>query len=423
MSSHKLNDQITLELGQQSINCAIINDSYGNSMIDIGQLRNKTGYMTFDPGLKNTALCQSNITYIDEKNSKLYYRGHDVEHLCDQLNYLETCYLLINGKVPTPIQYNTFLADINAHTMVHEQLKHIFTGVSRQSHPMSIMLTCIGALSAQYHDRIDMTDPLSRASATTYLLAKLPTIAAMIYKHQMGHPVNQPNNNIYHTDDFLRMMFQLPTQEYQPHPSFAKALDRILILHADHELNASTSVVRSIASTGAKTYEAIAGGVAALWGPAHGGANEACLNMLEMINSTSSLDDALNRAKDPNDHFRLMGIGHRVYKSYDPRARAIRTLCHEVLKHSHDHDGLLETAMTLEHKVMNDEYFVSRQLFPNVDFYSGIILKALGIPKSFFTLIFVLGRIGGWLAHIEEMHSEYPQPIVRPRQLFLGNHA
>ena len=413
-------DQVHLSLGQQSLDCPIIYDTYGNKLIDISQLRSKTGYTTYDPGLKSTALCPSHITYIDEKYSKLYYRGHDVEDLCDELNYLQTCYLLINGKKPSAIEYTSFVDDINAHTMVHEQLKHIFSGVSRQSHPMSIMLTCVGALSAQYHDRIEMSDPISRQSASVYLLAKLPTIAAMIYKHQMGHPINHPNNSTYHTDDFLRMMFQLPTQDYHPHPSYAKALDRILILHADHELNASTSVVRSIASTGAKTYEAIAGGIAALWGPAHGGANEACLNMLEHINSEKNIDAVIQRAKDKDDAFRLMGVGHRVYKSYDPRARAIRHLCHEVLKHAEDHDGLLETALKLEHKIMNDEYFVSRQLFPNVDFYSGIILKALGIPKSFFTLIFVLGRIGGWLAHIEEMHSQYPQPIVRPRQLYLG---
>lgn len=392
----------------------------GNEVIDITTLA-KSEVFTFDPGFMSTAACESKITYIDGDKGILLYRGYPIQQLAAQSDFLETCYLLLNGELPSAAQKTQFIKTINNHTMVHEQIRSFFNGFRRDAHPMAVMLGVVGALSAFYHDSLDIKNPEHRDIAAFRLIAKMPTIAAMCYKYSIGQPFVFPQNKLGYAENFLQMMFAVPCEEYVPNAVLARALDRIFILHADHEQNASTSTVRLAGSTGANPFACIAAGIAALWGPAHGGANEACLNMLEEIGDPANIPKYIARAKDPNDAFRLMGFGHRVYKNFDPRAMVMRQTCHEVLQELGIHDSpLFKVALELEKIALEDEYFISRKLYPNVDFYSGITLKALGIPKTMFTVIFALARTVGWISQWNEMISDPNRRIGRPRQLYTG---
>lgn len=392
----------------------------GNEVIDITTLA-KSEVFTFDPGFMSTAACESKITYIDGDKGILLYRGYPIQQLAAQSDFLETCYLLLNGELPSAVQKTQFIKTINNHTMVHEQIRSFFNGFRRDAHPMAVMLGVVGALSAFYHDSLDIKNPEHRDIAAFRLIAKMPTIAAMCYKYSIGQPFVFPQNKLGYAENFLQMMFAVPCEEYVPNAVLARALDRIFILHADHEQNASTSTVRLAGSTGANPFACIAAGIAALWGPAHGGANEACLNMLEEIGDPANIPKYIARAKDPNDAFRLMGFGHRVYKNFDPRAMVMRQTCHEVLQELGIHDSpLFKVALELEKIALEDEYFISRKLYPNVDFYSGITLKALGIPKTMFTVIFALARTVGWISQWNEMISDPNRRIGRPRQLYTG---
>ncbi|MXP56281.1 citrate synthase [Pantoea sp. Mhis] len=401
-----------------SIELNIIKGTLGQDVVDVREL-SSNGLFTFDPGFTCTASCESKITFIDGDEGILLHRGFPIDQLAIHSNYLEVCYILLNGEAPTQDQYNEFCTTVTRHTMIHEQITRLFHGFRRDSHPMAVMCGVTGALAAFYHDSLDVNIESHRETAAFRLLSKMPTMAAMCYKYLIGQPFVYPRNDLSYAGNFLHMMFATPCEEYQLNPILERAMDRILILHADHEQNASTSTVRTAGSSGANPFACIAAGIASLWGPAHGGANEATLRMLEEISSIEHIPAFLSRAKDKNDSFRLMGFGHRVYKNYDPRATVMRETCHEVLNELGMKDNLLEVAMELENIALNDSYFIDRKLYPNVDFYSGIILKAMGIPSSMFTVIFAMARTVGWIAHWKEMHDD-GMKIARPRQLYTG---
>ena len=383
----------------------------------------KAGYFTFDPGFTATGSCESRITFIDGDKGILLHRGYAIEDLVEHCDYPEVCYLLLNGRLPTAQEKADFDRTITYHTMVNEQLAGFYRGFRRDAHPMAVLCGVTGALSAFYHDSTDIENPEHRMIASHRLVAKMPTLAAMAYKYSLGQPFIYPRNDLGYAENFLNMLFAVPCEPYVMNPVLARAMDRILILHADHEQNASTSTVRLAGSSGANPFACIASGIATLWGPAHGGANEAVLTMLERIGSKDHIPDFIRRAKDPNDPFRLMGFGHRVYKNYDPRARVMRRTCHEVLGEMGINDPRLEIALELERIALEDEYFVARKLYPNVDFYSGITLKAMGLPTSMFTALFAVARTVGWVAHWQEMMAEPTRKIGRPRQLYRGEPA
>ena len=405
----------------QSWELPLLEGTIGPAVIDIRKLYADTGCFTYDPGYTSTGSCQSEITYIDGEKGELLYRGYPIQQLAEESTFMEVCYLLIYGELPTQDQKDKFLKRITYHTMLHEQMNDFFTGFRRDSHPMAIMVGVVGALSAFYHDSTDISDPKHRFIASTRMLAKMPTIAANAYRYSRGLPFAYPKNNLKFSENFLYMMFSNPCEEYEVNPVLAKAMDRILILHADHEQNASTSTVRIAGSSGANPFACIASGIASLWGPAHGGANEAVLNMLDEIGSKDRVGEYIKRAKDKNDPFRLMGFGHRVYKNHDPRATVMRQTCHEVLNDlGIKDDPLLDLALELERIALEDEYFIEKKLYPNVDFYSGIIFKAMGIPTSMFTVLFAVARVVGWVAQWNEMIEDPSQKIGRPRQLYTG---
>lgn len=407
-----LNDTLTLEL-------PVLSGTLGPDVVDISALT-PNGYFTYDPGFVSTASCESKITFIDGGKGILLHRGYPISQLAEQSDYLEVCYLLMFGELPNKAQKEEFVTTVMNHTMVHEQLNHFYNGFPRNAHPMAIMCGVVGALSAFYHDSLDIKNEKHREIAAFRLIAKMPTIAAMCYKYSIGQPFMYPQNNMGYAENFLHMMFAVPCEEYKVNPVIAQAMDKIFILHADHEQNASTSTVRLSGSSGANPFACIASGIAALWGPAHGGANEAVLKMLDEIGDISNVEKYIARVKDKNDSVRLMGFGHRVYKNFDPRATVMRETCHEVLKELGIKDPQLELAMKLEDIARNDPYFIEKKLYPNVDFYSGIILKAIGIPTNMFTVIFALARTVGWIAHWNEMISN-PYKIGRPRQLYTGS--
>ncbi len=408
--------------GMDPIELPIYSGTTGPDVIDVRTLVSQ-GLFTYDPGFVSTASCESKITYIDGDKGVLLHRGYPIEQLADESSYLETCYLLIYGELPTAEQLAEFEASVTMKTMVHEQLVNLFRGFRRDAHPMAIMCGAVGSLSAFYHDTMDIADEAHREESALRLIGKMPTLAAMSYKYSVGQPFMYPRNDLTYSENFLHMMFGTPCEESQIDPVLAKAMDKIFMLHADHEQNASTSTVRLAGSSGANPFACIASGIAALWGPAHGGANEAVLDMLEEIGDVSNIDKFVAKAKDKNDPFRLMGFGHRVYKNFDPRAKVMRKTCDEVLDLlGIEDDPLLQIAKRLEQIALEDEYFIQRKLYPNVDFYSGIILKAIGIPTSMFTVIFAMARTVGWIAHWHEMHSG-PYRIGRPRQLYTGETA
>jgi len=410
--------QLIIE-GADAIELPVLSGTVGPDVIDVRGLTS-TGRFTFDPGFMSTASCESKITYIDGDKGILLHRGYPIEQLAEKADYLETCYLLLNGELPTAEEKAKFISTVKNHTMVHEQLKSFLNGFRRDAHPMAIMCGVVGALSAFYHDSLDINDPHHREISAVRLVAKMPTLAAMVYKYSMGQPMMYPRNDLNYAENFLHMMFNTPCEVKPISPVLAKAMDRIFILHADHEQNASTSTVRLAGSTGANPFACIAAGIAALWGPAHGGANEAVLTMLDEIGDVSNIETFLAKAKDKNDPFKLMGFGHRVYKNFDPRAKVMKQTCDEVLSELGINDPQLELAMKLEEIALNDSYFAERNLYPNVDFYSGIILKAIGIPTSMFTVIFALARTVGWISHWKEMIA-MGQKIGRPRQLYTGH--
>jgi len=403
-----------------SVDLPIYSPSAGLDVIDVRAL-GKQGYFTYDPGFMATASCESKITYIDGDKGILLYRGYTIDQLANHSDFVEVCYLLLNGELPTRQEKHEFCGMINEHTMVHEQLSNFFNGFRRDAHPMAIMVGVVGALSAFYHDSLDINNPEHRNISAFRLIAKVPTLAAMCYRYYHGHPFVYPRNEMSYAENFLNMMFSMPSSDEKPNPVLVRAMDKIFILHADHEQNASTSTVRLAGSSGANPFACIASGIASLWGPAHGGANEACLNMLEEIGDVSQIPKYLEKARDKDDPFRLMGFGHRVYKNFDPRATVMRDACHEVLETMNcGDDPLFQVALELEKIALEDEYFISRKLYPNVDFYSGIILSAIGIPKNMFTVIFALARTVGWVSQWSEMISEDDQRIGRPRQLYTG---
>ena len=399
----------------------VIKGTIGPDVIDVRKLYAETGCFTYDPGFTSTGSCESRITYIDGDAGILLYRGYPIEELAEQSDYMEVCYLLLYGDLPSVGEKERFRHDITYHTMVNEQINYFFRGFRRDSHPMAVMCGVVGALSSFYHDSTDITDPHHRMVASHRLIAKMPTIAAMTYKYSLGQPFIYPRNDLKYSENLLHMMYATPCEEYDVNPVLARALRRILILHADHEQNASTSTVRLAGSSGANPFACIAAGIASLWGPAHGGANEAVLHMLEEIGSKDHIPEYIKRAKDKDDPFRLMGFGHRVYKNYDPRAKVMQKTCHEVLDELGMKDEpLLELAMELERIALEDEYFVEKKLYPNVDFYSGIIFRAMGIPTSMFTVLFAVARTVGWVAQWNEMVEDPLQKIGRPRQLYTG---
>ncbi|HLF97233.1 MAG TPA: citrate synthase [Methylococcaceae bacterium] len=404
----------------QSVELPIRHGTLGNPCVDFGKMGSDLGLYSYDPGFLSTASCSSAITYIDGDAGQLYYRGYPIEQLAQHSNFLEVAYLLMYGELPTPQQMGEFSGEIKQHSMLHEALRIFFNGFHYDAHPMAMMVGVVGSLSAFYHRELNVQKPAGRRRSAIRLLAKMPTIAAACYKHSVGMPFAHPRNNLDYCENFLNMMFSVPAEEYRVNPVAAKALNLLFILHADHEQNASTSTVRMASSTGANCYACIAAGIAALWGPAHGGANEAVLKMLAEIGSIDRIPEYIARAKDKNDPFRLMGFGHRVYKNFDPRASIIRETCHEVLQDLQRQDPLLDLAIELEKAALQDEYFIEKKLYPNVDFYSGIIYKALGIPTDMFTVMFALARTAGWMAHWLELKAESGLKIARPRQLYTG---
>ena len=411
----------SIKIGDRSVEMPIYSGTIGPDVIDIGKLYGATGAFTYDPGFMSTAACESKITYIDGDEGVLLHRGYAIEELASQGDFLETCYLLLYGELPTASQKSDFDYRITRHTMVHDQMTRFYQGFRRDAHPMAVMVGAVGALAAFYHDSTDITDPTQRMIASMRMIAKMPTLAAMAYKYNVGQPFVYPKNDLGYAANFLRMCFAVPCEEYRVNPVIAKALDKIFILHADHEQNASTSTVRLAGSTGANPFACIAAGVAALWGPAHGGANEICLGMLREIGTVDRIPQFIARAKDKNDPFRLMGFGHRVYKNFDPRAKIMHETCHQVLKElGIKDDPLLDVAIELERIALSDEYFIERKLYPNVDFYSGITLKAIGFPTSMFTVLFAVARTVGWIAQWKEMIEDPNQKIGRPRQLYTG---
>ena len=398
----------------------VIDGTTGPSVIDVRTLYGETDHFTFDPGYTSTGSCESALTYIDGDKGILLHRGYPIEQLAEHSNFLEVAHLLLYGDLPNQQESEKFVTDITYHTMLHDQLMNFYRGFRRDAHPMAIMCGVVGALSSFYHDSTDIADPHARMVASYRLIAKVPTIAAMAFKYSLGQPFNFPQNKLTYAENFLQMLFGVPSEEYEINPVLARAMDRLLILHADHEQNASTSTVRLAGSSGAHPFACIAAGIASLWGPAHGGANEAVLNMLNEIGDKSRVGEYVKKAKDKDDPFRLMGFGHRVYKNYDPRATVMMQSCHEVLEDLGINDPLLELAMELEKIAREDEYFVERNLYPNVDFYSGIILKAMGFPSSMFTVLFAVARTTGWIAQWKEMVEDPKQKIGRPRQLYTG---
>ena len=396
----------------------------GPKVIDVRSLYAQTGHFTYDPGYTSTGSCESKITYIDGEEGILLHRGYSIEELAEYSNFLEVCYLLLNGELPDMAEKKKFENTITTHTMVHEQMQYLYRGFRRDAHPMAILVGVTGALSAFYHDSTDINDPHQRMVASHRLIAKMPTMAAMAYKYSIGQPFVYPRNDLTYAENFLHMMFSVPTEDFKMSPVVADAMDKIFILHADHEQNASTSTVRLAGSSGANPFACIAAGISSLWGPAHGGANEAVLSQLNEIGSKDRVGEMIKRAKDKNDPFRLMGFGHRVYKNYDPRAKVLMSSAHSVLDElGIENEPLLEIAMELERIALEDDYFVERKLFPNVDFYSGIILKALGFPTSMFTVLFAIARTVGWIAQWKEMIEDPSQKIGRPRQLYTGHDA
>ncbi len=399
----------------------VLDSKCGPSVIDIRSLYREFGYFTYDPGFTATASCDSSITFIDGESGVLLYRGYPIEELASRSNFLEVCYLLLFGELPTEAKWAEFEREVTQHTMIHEQLISFYSGFRRDAHPMAIMVGVVGALSAFYHDCLDINDPEQSRLASIRLIAKMPTIAAMAYKYSQGQPFIYPANELSYTENFLRMTFSVPAEEYRASPVVTRALDRIFILHADHEQNASTSTVRLAGSSQANPFACIAAGIASLWGPAHGGANEAVLNMLREIGSIDHIGTFIARAKDKTDPFRLMGFGHRVYKNYDPRAAVLKESAHEVLEElGVQNEPLFQLAMELERIALEDEYFIEKKLFPNVDFYSGVILQTIGFPTSMFTVLFALARTAGWMAQWSEMVADPVQKIGRPRQRYMG---
>jgi citrate synthase len=410
-----------LSVGDQTWSFPIYSGSIGPDVIDISKLYAESGMFTYDPGFTSTGSCESKITYIDGEEGILLYRGFPIEQIAEHGDFLETCYLLLYGELPTASQKADFDYRVSRHTMVHEQMSRFFQGFRRDAHPMAVMTGSVGALSAFYHDSTDISDPHQRMVASIRMIAKMPTLAAMAYKYSVGQPFVYPKNDLDYATNFLRMCFAVPAEEYKPNPVLARAMDRIFILHADHEQNASTSTVRLAGSTGANPFACIAAGIAALWGPAHGGANEAALKMLADIGTVDRIPEFVKKAKDKTSDFRLMGFGHRVYKNYDPRAKIMQKTAHEVLNElGHRDDPLLQVAMELERVALHDDYFIEKKLYPNVDFYSGITLKAMGFPTTMFTVLFTVARTVGWIAQWKEMIEDPAQRIGRPRQLYSG---
>jgi len=407
--------------GSPSLEMPIYKGTVGPDVIDIRKLYGATGKFTYDPGFMSTAACNSSITYIDGDKGELQYRGYPIEQLAVNADFLETCYLLLNGELPNQAEKDKFVDTVTMHTMVHEQMHLFFRGFRRDAHPMSVLVATVGALASFYHDSLDINDPRHREISAVRLIAKMPTLVAMAYKYSIGQPFVYPRNDLSYSANFMRMMFSNPCEDYKVNDVLVRALDRILILHADHEQNASTSTVRLSGSSGANPFACIAAGIACLWGPAHGGANEAALNMLKEIGTADKIPEFVKQVKDKNSGVKLMGFGHRVYKNYDPRAKLMRETCYEVLNElGLENDPLFKLAMELEKVALEDEYFVSRKLYPNVDFYSGIVQSALGIPVSLFTGIFAMARTIGWIAQWNEMIADPEQKIGRPRQLFVG---
>jgi citrate synthase len=421
MDSPNPNNTATVTIGNKNYDFPIHHGTTGPDVIDISTLYNKAGVFTYDPGFMSTASCESKITYIDGEVGILRYRGYPIEQVA-QGDFLDTCYLLLEGELPNKAQKADFVERVTKHTMVHEQMARFFQGFRRDAHPMAVMVATVGALSAFYQDSTDINDPHQRMVASMRMIAKVPTLAAMAYKYTIGQPFIYPQNSLDYASNFMRMCFAVPCEEYKVNPVLARALDQIFILHADHEQNASTNTVRSSGSSGANPFACIAAGIACLWGPAHGGANEAALKMLMEIGTVDKIPDFIKRAKDREDLFRVMGFGHRVYKNYDPRAKIMQKLCHDVLKETgHADDPVLKVALQLEKMALNDDYFISRKLYPNVDFYSGITLKALGFPTSMFTVLFAVARTVGWIAQWKEMIGDPSYKIARPRQLYNGD--
>ena len=411
---------LSFDNGTPSVELPIIPGQLGSDVIDITSL-GKQGYFTYDPGFLSTASCSSEITFIDGDQGLLYYRGYPIEQLAEQCDFPEVAYLLLKGELPDATQKEQFTDTVHAHTMLHDQMSNVFRGFRRDAHPMAVMVSVVGAMAAFYPENADVSDPRQREIAAFRLLAKVPTVAAWSYKYTIGEPFTYPQNRLNYAENFLHMMFATPCEPYTPNPVLAKALERILILHADHEQNASTSTVRVVGSSGANPFACIAAGIASLWGPLHGGANEATLSMLEEIGDVSRIGEYIKRAKDKTDSFRLMGFGHRVYKNMDPRASIMRQTCHDVLSELGLHDDpLFKLALKLEQIALEDDYFVSKRLYPNVDFYSGIVMRAMGIPNSMFTAIFALARTAGWIAQWSEMISSPEHRIARPRQRYTG---
>jgi citrate synthase len=406
----------------KSIELPVLDGTLGQPVIDIRGIHSELDMFTFDPGFMATASCKSRLTYIDGDKGQLMHGGYSIDELAEKSDFLEVCYLLLNGELPNAEEKSEFDYAITHHTMVHEQINSFFRGFRRDAHPMAILCGVTGALSAFYHDSTDISDPIQRMVASRRLIAKMPTLAAMAFKYSSGQPFNYPRNSLNYAENFLHMCFAVPTEDYEINPVLASAMDKILILHADHEQNASTSTVRLAGSSGANPFACIAAGIAALWGPAHGGANEAVLDMLSEIGSKSQIPKYVDRARDKNDPFRLFGFGHRVYKNFDPRAKVMREECHKVLKQlGVKSDPLLEIALELEEIALKDSYFIEKKLYPNVDFYSGIILKAMGFPTSMFTVLFAVARTVGWVSQWKEMIEDPMQRIGRPRQLYTGS--
>ena len=420
MSKKPTKATITFDNDAAPIDLPVLSGSLGNDVIDIRSL-GKHGVFTYDPGFMSTAACQSNITFIDGEQGLLYYRGYPIEQLAEHCDFLEVSYLLMHGELPNAAQKDEFTSLIGKHTMLHDQLSNVFRGFRRDAHPMAVMIGVVGSMSAFYFDAMDVYNPQHREISAYRLLAKVPTIAAWSYKYNLGQPFMYPKNKLNYAENFMHMMFATPCDDYEPNPVLAKAFEKILILHADHEQNASTSTVRLVGSSGANPFASISAGIASLWGPAHGGANEATLKMLEEMGDVSRIGEFIKRAKDKTDSFRLMGFGHRVYRNMDPRAAIMRKTCHEVLNELGLHDDpMFKLAMELERIALEDDYFVSRKLYPNVDFYSGIVMRAMGIPNSMFTAIFALARTAGWIAQWSEMNADPEHKIGRPRQLYTG---
>jgi citrate synthase len=422
MNDSKTHATLMFSDSEQTIDLPIYKGTIGPDVMDIRKLYGQTGKFTYDPGFMSTAACNSAITYIDGDNGELLYRGYPIENLAQNADFLESCFLLLNGELPNAQQKQEFVDQVKQHSMVHEQMHFFFRGFRPDAHPMAILVAAVGALSAFYHDSLDINNPQHREVSAIRMIAKLPTLVAMAYRYTVGQPFVYPKSELSYSANFMRMMFSNPCEEYKVNNVLVRALDRILILHADHEQNASTSTVRLAGSSGANPFACIAAGIACLWGPAHGGANEAALNMLEEIGSVDNVPEFIKQVKDKNSGVKLMGFGHRVYKNYDPRAKLMRETCHEVLEELGLHDDpLFKLAMALEKIALEDEYFVSRKLYPNVDFYSGIVQRALGIPAAMFTCIFAMARTVGWIAQWNEMIADPEQKIGRPRQLFVGN--